>query len=278
MPDACNFSRKFSQNITPCPLWDKLLKNCGTGKVFPAIRNNQIDFYYQGGKLFSYNNRGFSTHQKYAAAIGDFYANYLTESEMQKSSLISSYDQGYDRIKENCKNYSGLEALGVSALYHKNSYVKEDSRVVVLDIEVSFGSKDRVDILLYDLDERELMFVEAKHYSNSELWAKPGHTPPVVYQIERYNDIIDKHQQEIIDAYQNYIKIVNTMFKLNIEEPVGITQKTKLYIFGFDDDQKKGRLQNNILNNSEFAGISIYAKGNSKSVTADTLWKVNHNK
>ena len=54
--------------FTDCILRDVLEPKKGKrGGVFPAIRNDSIDFYYAGGGLFSFNkSRGFATHHKYA--------------------------------------------------------------------------------------------------------------------------------------------------------------------------------------------------------------------
>ncbi len=65
-----------------------------------------------------------------------------------------------------------------------------DNNIVVLDIEVSFESfneentQDRIDILLFKKDTQTLQFVEAKHYSNTDIRSKT--TPKVIDQINRY--------------------------------------------------------------------------------------------
>jgi hypothetical protein len=49
--------------------------------------------------------------------------------------MISDFTKNYPRIKENCNLYSGIEAMGVSEIYHNYSYLS-DNRIVVLDIMV----------------------------------------------------------------------------------------------------------------------------------------------
>ena len=121
----------------------------------------------------------------------------------------SDFKTNYPRIKENCSNYSGVEALGVSQLYHKYSYLS-DSNIVVLDIEVSFQSftdekkQDRVDGLLYNRETQTLQFVEAKHYSNSEIRSKSK--PEVIAQIKKYENQIAGKGADIKKAYSSYIR------------------------------------------------------------------------
>ena len=257
-------------------LWKKLKPDIDTGTVFPTIRKNEIHFYYRGGKIFGYDS-SFKTHFKYASVIdGHGITNeYFSESDLKRCKLISNFAIGYERIKENCKHYSGIEALGVADIYHRYGYVHSNSDVVVLDIEVAFPGEGRIDILLFKKSTKQLQFVEAKHFSNSDLWSKVGGPHPrICSQIIRYNACIKKNTHDILTAYINYIDIVNKLFKLKLPTPTSIIEKTKLYIFGFDNNQKQGRLNNLILNRSDhaFHPIPIYVKGNPKDVDANNIF------
>ena len=98
-------------------LWsDKIQKDCISQNVFLAIRDNRIDLYRKGGKIFSYGSSGFKTHLKYASVITANGKDYLTESELSSHKLASNFETNYQRIKENCSNYAGIEASGVSDL------------------------------------------------------------------------------------------------------------------------------------------------------------------
>jgi len=49
-------------------LWtNEIKKDCEDQIVFLAIRNNLIDFYHKGGRLFCFDSYGFKTHLKYAS-------------------------------------------------------------------------------------------------------------------------------------------------------------------------------------------------------------------
>ena len=257
-------------------LWsEKIEQDCKNQNVFLAIRDNRIDLYHKGGKLFTYDTYGFKTHLKYASVISSNGRDYLTEDELAHYKLASDFESNYLRIKENCSNYTGIEALGVSDLYHKYSYLS-DSKVVVLDVEISFESlnernnQDRIDILLFNKDSKTLQFVEAKHFLNNEIWSTT--VPKVIGQIRRYDSQIAKRKHEILSEYIGYIKIINRIFRMALPEPVEVDNHVILLIFGFDNDQKNGRLKKLITRNKEYDGIRNYSIGNIKKVVPINLW------
>jgi len=278
------FERKLDQSIidglTKSDLWKNHLKeDCENQEVFLAIRNNKIGFYHKGGKLFGFDeNSEFKTHYKFAALINDTDTCYFTDAELQKKP-ISTFGKDNDRIKENCKLYSGEEAEGVSKIYHKHSYLSNED-IVVLDIEVSFKAidenkkQDRIDILLYDTKKRKLKFVEAKHFSNSEIWSKSK--PKVIKQIDKYQEQIAKKKPEIIKAYENYITVINKIFDKKLPLPNEVDEEVSLLIFGFDKNQLNGRLNELIRENQEYKGYKVYCIGGIDGVNLDTLWKTNH--
>ena len=214
-------------------------------------------------------------HLKYAAVIDDDKNNYLTESQLNNYSLITNFNANYQRIKENCGNYSGVEASGVSEIYHKHSYLAK-SNIVVLDIEVSFKSKnvdkhqERIDLLLYDIENQTLQFVEAKHYSNKELWSKT--TPKAVKQIRGYEKVINANPTGIIKQYSNYISVINRIFGLELPVPTKVEPKVMLLIFDFDANQREGRLKELVIQNNYYKGIKLYCIGNIKKIVMKSLW------
>lgn len=267
----------IENNLRTSNFWTHYIDNdCKDQNVFLAIRNNQIDLYHKGGRLFCFDRNGFKTHLKYASVITANGRDYLTESELSGYRLASDFETNYQRIKENCSNYSGIEASGVSDLYHKHSYLSS-SNVVVLDIEVSFESldeqkkQDRIDILLYNKDSQTLQFVEAKHYSNKEIWSKT--TPEVISQIERYESQIAERKSEILTEYSEYTRTLNRILNISLPEPTDIEDKVTLLIFGFDNDQKNGRLKKLITGKTEYSGVKNYSIGNIKQVVIENLWK-----
>jgi hypothetical protein len=259
-------------------LWkEKLKDDCERRNVFLAIREGRISFYSRGGRLFEFNGNSFITHIKYTSIIdADESKNYITQEQLVNMKLIDNFIDWYDRIKENCELYSGEEARGISYLYQNSSYLS-DENYIVLDIEVAFknenNNQERIDILLYDTQSQSLRFVEAKHFSNKDLWSNSK--PKVIEQIEKYVVQLDLNKEKIIKEYTFYIDGLNKLFNKKLKPPKTIEPKISLLIFGFDDAQKRGdRFQDLIWNNKEYKNIPIYSKGNPTiNLKAETIWK-----
>jgi len=287
MPANNTFKREISSEIIKNLKKENLFKDClledvKNGVVFPAIRDEYIDFYYKGGRLFTYDGNKFSTHIKYASVIGhDKF--YISEVELKNTKFIPNFINEYTRIKENCSNYSGVEASGVSELYSKYSILNKSSNISVLDIEIAFAKieensdedhsrkgQDRIDLLLYNKEENKLRFYEAKHFTNSEIWASGK--PKVIDQLERYNGQLSKRYDDILSGYKEYIKTLNSLFDTQILEPIEIDTQVVLLVFGFDIDQKQGRLKDleKVMRNNKHP---YYFIGDIKKVIIDNMWK-----
>ena len=304
------FKRKFTkeaiEQLIKEDLFNEKLKNDvikGDGKthcVFPAIRDNRIDFYWGGRNLFSYSLKsGFRSHHKYASVIFDEFGvpdnkkdSYIRELSLKNDSvrLIQNFSEGYDRIKENCRHYSGVEALGVSSLYERFSCAKSSTElgVVVLDIEASFtsnvnggdswgGSKrkkqDRIDLVIFDLKNSTLRFIEAKHYNNKEI--RSDGTPAVVYQMEKYSKQIKDNKVDILEAYQNHVDIINILFRPNnkLHKPKYVEEEPILLIFGFDEAQRNHYLKKEIEPKLKRNNLRFYSIGEIKNSKLSTIFK-----
>ena len=270
---AKQFSRQVDDgliaNLKKTNLWTKKLEaDCIKGNVFLAIRDDCISFYHKGGGFYNFRKKGFSTNVQYAVTIdkeGYIYENCLGNA------VISNFFDGYDRIKKNCEQYSKKsEAEGVSWVYHKYPYNSAKSNVVVLDVEITAsGEKDRIDILLFNKQQQTLRFIEAKLFSNDDIRSKTR--PKVIDQLDGYKDMIKKRHDEFLSAYQKYIDTLNSIFGLKLPKPKKIDDNLGLLIFGFDEDQRAGRLQRDIKKLKSY-GALCYPIGEIKGINAETLW------
>ena len=272
---------------------DKILPDIEKGKVFLAIRNNKIDFYHYNSRLFEYDGE-FKTHPKFAFVPAKYPKRYVTDGKQVGE--IADFYAGYDNIKERAKLYTSVEAEGVFGICKKGNIFTtlKGNECIVLDIEIAFTknneeeeikgtieqlnentkSQNRVDILLYNIKEQELLFVEAKHFTNKEIRAEE--TPAVVNQIERYNKIIQNNYDIILQEYSNYIQALNNIFKEELKtelpEPKKLCKKCGLIIFGFDNDQKNGYLESNIKSKLEDTGIKEYTIGKVSEINIGNLY------
>ena len=127
-------------------------------------------------------------------------------------------------------------------------------------------------MLLFDRKRKLLRFYEAKHFSNKEIWSKQGTVPKVITQVDRYKKQIEVKKDEIISGYSNYIDIVNSLFKLNLEKPIDIDSEVSLLVFGFDKDQLQGRFRSLFEQNIQSGKIKYYAIGNPDNLEILTMW------
>ena len=207
---------------------------------------------------------------------------------------ISSFQEGYERIKENCSLYSGVEAQGVAQVYGKFSCAKRQrlSSVVVLDIEISLrrdgesqepepekssrAKSDRIDLLLFDTESGILRFFEAKDFSNGEIRANQDKDPRIVKQMHRYERQLNRvHvQREILKGYEAHVEVINKLFRPEkpLPEPQGVDPIPRLLVFGFDMAQLTAKLKKEVKRLEECYGYSIYAIGDIKQVNAGTLF------
>lgn len=268
-----------------------LLPDIQKGAVFPAIRNGYIDFYYKGRRLFHYDGE-FSTHIKYASVlirIGNGNKDYLKESSFPEGvSFPKSFEEVYDRIKENCWNYTADEAEGVSELYKFSPFATPDRDIVLLDIEVAFANQEtmdafksdrkhkktnRIDILLYNKKSSTLHFIEAKHFSNGEIKTEVSE-PKVNSQMERYNDEIYNKKQQIFAAYVRYIEILNSLFGTSIKKPINLSNKCGLYVFGFGNPDKSISVPS--IKAKIIKRHKTYFIGNPSGTKINTLWNATY--
>ena len=273
-----NFNDELIEKLVNSDLYrEKILGDIKAGNVFPGIRSERIDFYHKGGKLFTFDKDGFKTHIKYASVYKSK-EDYISESKIASLERIASFVDGYARIKENCSLYAGIEASGVAYIYGNYSYAASMSEIVVLDIEVSLESldsdknQDRIDILLFDKQKKQLIFCEAKHYSNKEIWSQKGSNPDVVGQVQRYVKQIGAKGDVILREYGNYVTAANKLFAFNLPCPVSVAQNVVLMVFGFDKDQLSGRFTELFKANMP-KDLRYYAIGNVASLKIENVFK-----
>ncbi|NQU76021.1 MAG: hypothetical protein HQ546_06905 [Planctomycetes bacterium] len=276
---------------------DCLLRDIQSGdwktRVFPAIRRGRIDFYYSGGKLFSYSRKTrFTTHVKYASVLSGIDRTYVSESHLSSATVVNSFRKGYERIKANCAMYAGVEAQGLANAHKRSSFAVCNDDVVVLDIEVALMGRDdaweatpdwrpkakssRIDLLLYNKANGLLRFYEGKHYSNPELWAASGRKPKVVDQLRRYNSILARKERRsgILDAYVSCASTMNDLCGVNLPVPKDVEDSVVLFVFGYDSHQE-ARIEELILSDDSLKGFRFRQRGDTADgqFSARVLWQ-----
>ncbi len=243
-------------------------------KVFIGLRDNAIDIYYGGSKIYTYSKKTFSSHRKFCINA-DIKDDYISQNILDKINIVTNPIDNYKLIKDNAKKYAGIEDKGISNLFNQDYFSKKD--IFLLDIEIALydeKSKDRIDLLLLDNTNGELKFVEAKDYTNGELWSKENTKPEVTKQIERYNKRLldNNYYDNILKEYNKYIAILNKAFNLKINKPKKIIKNTSLYMFGFDQNQKN-KIQKSLKDDGSLDNINYYFNGDPKKTSIEILFE-----
>jgi hypothetical protein len=272
---------KLLSSLIKEPLYkDHLLKDMRGGEVFMAFRRRSVDFYHAGSKLFGYDDGSFRTHRHFIPLpVGK---DYVTQIEAESPIQGVNYSIQYEEIKKRCLLYAGYEGRGVSFLLKRGGYLLHEGKndICCLDVEITFqeGSSsprskpNRIDILLFNAQTRALRFVEAKHFSNGEVWALEGRKPKVVSQIAGYNDLIKAQAGSIVADYALYVEKLNETLGLSLPTPTKVDPDCRLFIFGFDRDQQQGRLRKLLLEDGSLEGIRHYLLGDPRRVSVEQLW------
>lgn len=230
-----------------------LLDDILRGNVFPAIRSHKIDFYLRGRKLCSFNGKTFQANVSYLAAFQNRPNGEITEDQFAQLRVCGSFEDGYEQIKKNIVLFEQPESGGVFQLCRRHSFYKTDfvGPIGVLDIEVSLEaedeerSQDRMDLVLYHKERRQLRFFEAKTFDNTEIWPTKGDAL-VVQQILRYTDQLKQRNDELLAGYGRYVKIMNHLCGTKLSHPLSIDTDVDLLLFGFDTLQLR-TIQNVLL-------------------------------
>lgn len=202
-----------------------LLKNdIVSGVVFPAVRNNQIYFYYEGGCLYKFANGKFTrdkAFEKYGCKAENFLPYETAKMQVKNK---------FTNIKGNDKERRLLNSLYGSTFGRERPY-----NTIVLDIEVNLNGNvargKKCDLVLYNVQQGALMFVEGKVFLDSRVNVRCGSVPEVIEQINTYSAAIKEQTQTIIGQYENHIKIINELFGTYYSAPKRLIKPAKLLVY-----------------------------------------------
>lgn len=247
----------------------------GDPKLFFALRDERIDVYYRGRALYSIEFSGGrvipKTHVKYLILDdGDQYIKMRNGSfDYKRRYLQGVYQEKVSlrQMKAAARTFSGVESVGVYDAINKDPFV--------IDVEVAFNrssesvterddleagrKQDRIDVvrLRKESEGVDLVFWEAKHFSNSELF-----NDKILNQLAAYEKQLQAREDQLLTAFQNVCAFHLSLSRLrknlgfdgatddHLEMleglasgslPLNVVKEPSLFVFGFDSDQKKGR-------------------------------------
>jgi len=198
--------------------WSDVLADKG---LLIAIRNGYLNIYWRGQSLFNVRMKGSqvvaSTHPKYLidpslSKLVQFDGREFEVAKLIESGFVRTYE-GPDtlrKLKRAANVYAGVEKIGVHAI------ATADPSIVDVEIAMSTSGMDpasmkegdagqipRIDLasMQSGVEGPELVFWEAKHFSNAELRAEGEMTPQVIGQIAKYETTLAHHRDAVVASY-----------------------------------------------------------------------------
>lgn len=244
-------------------LFNLLKKDIVAGVVFPAVRKNQIYFYYEGGNLYKFSNGKFmrdKAFEKYGGVEGSSY-------EIAKKQVENKFTN---------KMGSAKERRLLNVLYRHTFGNERLFDTIVLDIEVNLNGKvacgKKCDLVIYNVPSGEIMFVEGKVFSDSRVNVTRGNTPKVIEQVKEYSLAIEEQAQTIISQYANHVDIINCLFGSKYPTPKKLIQPAKLLVY----ETPLKRTENNFYSidkiNASLGANNVFFVKQGERPSTDEIW------
>lgn len=188
------------------------------GQVFPALRENEIHLYHNGGRVLRIRPEAAYSHGQYAYGSGT--ADVSLREPLTK--------EMYELLKTRCSAHNGRclknirrgyrETWIVSRLFERYSVWADGAapnQPKLIDVEVRLrGGKGRsvemVDLLFLD-DDACLIFVEVKRQYDSRVRSRDS-VPEVVSQVRGYETALQQHHRSVLAAYRDVGNVVSRAF------------------------------------------------------------------
>ena len=239
-------------------------------ELFLAVRDGYVNIYYLGCSLLKLKpgprDVFGEVHYKYLLRPRLTTSGYVTVVHGRPVSL-AAVDKLFTQslgetgaIKRSARPYAGIEKAGV------HDVVLANWNVVDVEVAFSAGSDDeseksapRVDFAVLQRRHRhvEIVFFEAKDFTNSELRAKGVADPKVFGQIETYGGLLRERHDEVVASYRRVCENLLNLRGLckrhpqrhellkgivDGSTPLKVNTEPRLVVFGFDADQSAGKV------------------------------------
>lgn len=229
--------------------------------LFIAIRKDYLNVYLNGNSLLKLWQEG-------DQLVGETHYKYLLTPETARpyvkvvggkaaideaAALFNGDLSDLAALKRAANVYSGDEKKGVHQIVMSNPNV--------IDVEIAFGAENektgsitanRIDFAALRQGQTgpEVVFYEAKQFSNKELRAATENVP-VLEQLRRYGSFLSNEQAALIESYRTVCGNLSALLGVNNRysamsaamsntAQLAIRPDVRLVIFGFDADQKDG--------------------------------------
>ena len=246
-------------------LYEKLYADVLNGEVFPAVRINELHFYYKGGCLYKFAGGAFKrdkNYEKYGAGFGE----------------LPPYERAKRENEEKFKRCSGGDAERqlLDRLCCHTFNPDKKTNVVVLDIEVNLGGRavQKCDLVLLNAQTQEIMFVEGKVFSDGRVNVAVSFTPEVISQVNTYSGAICNQCQNILEQYKRHIEILNGLFGSAYLPPEKLIMPAKLLVYGTPRNLNKNGEYTIAKINGELGAGNVLWVTDGEHPTPDEIWNL----
>lgn len=246
-------------------LFAKLKADILKGEVFPAVRKNELYFYYKGGCLYKFSCGSFKRDKNFEK-FGEGLEGISSYEKVKKENEIK-----FTNVGGKAKERQLLDELNRHT-FNRNY----GGNVVVLDIEVNLngelGRGKKCDLVLLNTQTDELMFVEGKVFSDSRVNVKPPNIPEVIEQVNTYSAAIAEQRQVILEQYARHIEIINGLFGTSYRPPIRLVEPAKLLVYETPEiPNKNGEHSIDKIKTELGTNTVLWVKERSK-LTLDDIW------
>ena len=245
-------------------LFNMLKSDVLKGEVFPAIRQNELHFYYKGGCLYKFAQGSFRRDKNFEK-FGVGFEN------------LPPYEKAKEENEIKFRHVAGGEAERqlLDKLYCHTFNSEKVSKVVVLDIEVNLGGQAvrKCDLVLLNTQTDELMFVEGKVFSDGRVLVAVSFTPEVIAQVKTYTAAIENQRQNIIEQYARHVEIINGLFGTFYRSPKRLVEPAKLLVYGTPCKPTKNGQYSIDKINTELGADNVIWVNSNENPTLDDIWE-----
>ena len=246
-------------------LFERLKADVLCGAVFPAVRKNELHFYYMGGCLYKFASGRFTRDKNFEKFGVD---RSLSEYDNAKRQIEIKFTNKRGKDKER-RLLAGLNKHTFDRTYGGD--------VVVTDIEVnlngSVGGGKKCDLVLLNRATDEIMFVEGKVFSDSRVNVAESFTPEVISQVNTYTAALAEQRQNILQQYGRHIGIVNRLFGTSFRSPKCLIEPCKLLVYGTPTERTKNGKYTIAKINDELGASNVLWVEQNDNPPLDDIWR-----
>jgi len=222
-------------------------------QVFIMVRDNHLRAQVHGGLLLMIT---MDRNEKIVCKTHEEYLNLRTGADPYVSMMeretappkrvegLIEFVRHYEKIKRRIKLFAKPERQFCHSIsLNIKEIVDKEVGLVLEKDDTNARNKAQFVDLQAVADDGKMVFVEAKLFGNLEI--RSMKTPPVVKQLQKYQDIVKFHGREIIQVYgdqcETYAQLEGKFFQKRLPDPssIKIHPNVRLIITGFDSAQRK---------------------------------------